>query len=221
MANNRNGNPPNINSDKARDKMEQLFSGVLYNKNHIAHLWARICKIIFIIALISLAAAYTLYLMGLRLNMSGSVPNTVYFLDASATVKRGDYVKVCLNTSTAQLAYQRGYIDKGTCPNGYEPLLKKVIGVPNDVASIYHNGMVVNDDFYPAPQSKTDTKGRILTAQNMKDQKLTGYLLYGNGDYVHSWDSRYFGQVPKSEILGVARPKGIKWVAPRKNEDKK
>ncbi|MDA0910729.1 MAG: conjugative transfer signal peptidase TraF [Proteobacteria bacterium] len=206
MANNRNGSTSSINSYKARDKMEQIFSGIFLNKNPKAHLWARISKIIFIIALILLAAAYTLYFMGLRLNMSGSVPNTVYFLDASAAVKRGDYVKVCLNESTAQLAYQRGYVDKGTCPNGYEPLLKKVIGVPNDVASIYHNGMVVNDNFYPAPQSKTDTKGRMLTPQSMKDQKLTGYLLYGNGDYVHSWDSRYFGQVAKSDILGVAKP---------------
>ena len=65
---------------------------------------------------------YGLWLAGLRVNVTASLPLGLYRLCPDAPGK-GDYVSFCLEGEYAQLALERGYVGPGVCPSGMRPLL--------------------------------------------------------------------------------------------------
>lgn len=152
-----------------------------------------------------LAAYFSVQHFGFRINLTNSMKEGIYKVDDSAPIMRGSTVEVCLPLNIAKRAFDRGYIGKGRCDSGYTPLVKKVIAIPQDTVSIYSNGMVVNNKFYSAPQSKVDSKGRVLRAKTIHDKAINGYLVYGSNNLKKSWDSRYFGVLPRANIMGVVR----------------
>ena len=188
-----------------RQQAGQFFLNFVLPQKQKKSITEQLIKFAFVIAFAILAMGVTYYYIGGKINLTDSVAKGFYRLNTSLPIKSGAYVQVCLNKEISKGAFERGYIAKGTCKTGYEPLLKKLIGVPGDTAAIYKNGMVVNDKFYPAAQLDRDGNGNPLQGQKMPSQKLTGYLLYGDGDSKNSWDSRYYGQVTRDQIIGVMR----------------
>lgn len=153
-------------------------------------------------------------MIGLRLCLTPSLPLGVYQTIDGAPVP-GVVVMVCLSEPTATLAATRGYIARGrpfgtedVCPDGTEPLGKRVLATGGDTVAVADSGLAVNGR--PVPRTRRlprDSQGRPLP-------------LYPEGVHVvragelwvvatlsrRSFDSRYFGPLPEKNVLSVVRP---------------
>lgn len=143
---------------------------------------------------------------GYRLNLTPSEPLGIWRivqLDRPAAV--GDLVFICLPvTAPFEEARERGYLRQGLCAGGFAPLIKTVAALPGDRVEIA--GEVVIDG-RPFPHSRTrttDGEGRAIERYS-GGIVPTGHLFL-HSSFASSYDSRYFGPVPASGLLGLARP---------------
>jgi len=143
--------------------------------------------------------------LGYRLNTTKSMPRGIYKIETNSNIKTGDIVEICLPDEKAKIGIARGYIGDGSCPNNTTPLAKKVIAVPNDHVFMDAKGITVNEKFYDYPQITVDGWGREIPHYNL-NEKISGYFVVGVTDKM-SWDSRYFGVIPRENIEGVLTPK--------------
>jgi conjugative transfer signal peptidase TraF len=146
---------------------------------------------------------------GLRLNTTGSMPRGLWRVRAGQPVERGEVVVICPpNRADIRQAARRGYIPAGPCPGGYEPLIKPVAALAGDVVTVTPKGVVVDG----SPEANTtplthDATGRTLHAFPGGSYRVPhGELWLVSGHDPRSFDSRYFGAVPATNIIGVARP---------------
>ncbi len=92
-------------------------------------------------------------------------------------------------------------------PNGSQvPYIKRIIGLPGDHVSIvdghvYVNGVELNES-YLAANTPTTT-----TVADFEATVPAGSVFVLGDDRANSWDSRFYGPVPESSIVGRA------WVA--------
>ncbi len=114
------------------------------------------------------------------------------------TLRAGDVVLVRLPPAVAALAERRAYLPSNV------PLLKRVGAVaPQRVCVL---GASVNIDGVPAAAVlRSDRRGRPLPAWR-QCRALRADELFLVGTHPASFDSRYFGPVPASAVLGVAHP---------------
>ncbi|MEZ2223396.1 conjugative transfer signal peptidase TraF [Rhizobium sp. RCC_161_2] len=143
---------------------------------------------------------------GCRLNLTASEPLGIWRieqLDRPAAV--GDQVFICLPvTAPFEEARERGYLRRGLCADGFAPLIKTVAAVPGDHVEIA--GEVIIDG-HPFPNSRirtTDGEGRAI-------EPYSGGIvppdhLFLHSSFASSYDSRYFGPIPISGLLGLAKP---------------
>ena len=94
----------------------------------------RLNKILFISVCLS-AILLVAWAAGFRVNMSASVPQGIYRI-SNAPFSPGDMAGVCLPSDWSLLAMERGYIGTGSCPDGSQPLVKHVAGLPGDAVDI-------------------------------------------------------------------------------------
>ena len=123
-------------------------------------------------------------------------------------IHRGDLVSVCLPINIAQEGLSRHYLKHGSCPSDVIPVLKKVVAVPGDTVDLTNRFMTVNNLMYPAAYQAKDhlNKPVKIFIQDGIYKHIQTYWLYGANDSTHSWDSRYYGGVSKSNIIGVFKP---------------
>lgn len=143
---------------------------------------------------------------GYRLNMTRSYPLGLWRIEAlQRGPKTGDTVFICPPAAPAfELALARGYLPRGLCPGETGPLIKTIAAVADqNIATerrVYIDGRLLeNSDVRTA-----DAEGRALPT-------FTGGIIPAGSIFLHSkfpgsYDSRYFGPVPASGILGLARP---------------
>ena len=147
---------------------------------------------------------------GLRVNATASMPQGIWQVEApGALIGRGEIVSVCLPQSPAlNEAAERGYIPAGICRGGHEPLVKPVAAVAGDRVTVTALGIAVNGE--PIAQSAPldeDSAGRPLRPVPAGAYSVrTGEVWLLSGHDPRSFDSRYFGAVPVTNIQGVARP---------------
>ncbi|MDA9537428.1 conjugal transfer protein TraF [Bradyrhizobium sp. CCBAU 21362] len=143
---------------------------------------------------------------GLRINMTSSYPRGLWRIEplgrAAAT---GDLVFICPpDTAEFERAFARGYVGRGLCAGGLSPLIKTVAGVSGQQVDV---GDLVSIDRRPLPDSDVrhaDAAGRALLA--FAGGVIPAGELYLHSDFAGSYDSRYFGPIPSSGVLGLARP---------------
>ena len=150
-----------------------------------------------------------LYQMGYRYNSTPSYPVGIYKVNSSNhKIVRGKLILICPpDTKFFRDANAKGYVAKGFCSNGYEPLIKKIAGVPGDKILIdkyvYINGI-------KQPKSKVymiDPQGNILKQTPKKEYFLRKNQIFLLSDYNDkSFDSRYFGPVNINLIQGSVVP---------------
>jgi conjugative transfer signal peptidase TraF len=147
--------------------------------------------------------------VGLRVNATASMPRGLWRVRAGEPVERGEIVVICPpNRTEFRQAVRRGYIPIGRCPGGYEPLVKPVAALASDVVTVTPGGIVVDG----APVANTaplakDEAGRTLHPFPIGSYRVRrGELWVLSGHDPRSFDSRYFGAVPASNIIGAARP---------------
>ncbi|SCB49552.1 conjugative transfer signal peptidase TraF [Rhizobium multihospitium] len=156
------------------------------------------------VAIVCLLAALAYY-GGYRINLTPSEPLGLWRivpLDRAAVV--GDLLFICpLRTWETQDARMRGYFRAGLCPGGTAPLIKMVVAVAGQRVDIGASVMVDGHEIPSSRLSPRDGKGRPLTP-------FPGGIVPPDNVFVHSpfegsYDSRYFGPLPSSGILGLAQ----------------
>lgn len=143
---------------------------------------------------------------GLRLNTTPSAPIGLWRIEPlERTVAVGDLVFVCPPDRPAfDLATKRGYLPHGLCPGGFAPLIKSVAALAGQDISV---AATVTIDGAPLPKSDlhaADAAGRPLPPYS--GGRVPAGSIFLHSDFGGSFDSRYFGPVPASGVLGLARP---------------
>jgi conjugative transfer signal peptidase TraF len=150
---------------------------------------------------------YGAYAAGARVNTTNSIPVGLYWLTAKP-IEKGAYVIFCPPPSDVfDEAKWRGYFKSGFCPGKYQYLMKKVLAVKHDKVSVTELGVRVNGELlsFSAPL-KADSTGRPLPILRAEYELGDTDLLLMTDVSQKSFDSRYFGLIPQSQIQGVICP---------------
>jgi conjugative transfer signal peptidase TraF len=152
----------------------------------------------------------TAWFAGFRVNETASMPFGLWRVSSAATrLQRGQIVTVCLPATTlTREAAARGYLSAGPCPGGYEPLIKPVAAVAGDVVTVMPLGVTVNGrSLDNTAQLVRDDAGRPLWPFPAGVYPvMPGQVWLLSGHDGRSFDSRYFGPVPVTNVQGLARP---------------
>jgi conjugative transfer signal peptidase TraF len=142
---------------------------------------------------------------GLRINMTPSEPIglwRVVALDRRPAVD--DLVFICPPENNAmEEAGQRGYLRSGLCPGGFAPLIKTVIATTGQRVEIGSSVRVDGVVIANSAVSKFDGMGLPLAA--FRGGIIPAGRVFLHSGFVGSYDSRYFGPLPASGILGLAQ----------------
>ena len=148
-------------------------------------------------------------LLGLRVNLTGSIPVGMYHVVGDATdLHRGDVVLACLPARVAALAHTRGYIPGGGhCAGGTAPVGKLVMALPGDTVVVALSGLAVNGATvkWSRPLDH-DRDGRPLPRLSIGRSLVDARSIWLIGSSSYSFDSRYFGPIPRSNVLVRVRP---------------
>ncbi|MHB8347886.1 MAG: S26 family signal peptidase [Acidiferrobacterales bacterium] len=142
-------------------------------------------------------------LSGLRVNLTPSEPIGVWRLHRGAP-HVGEFVTLC-----PPLTRPYPFLEHGTCPGGVMPFLKEIVAGPGARIRETVHGVAVNGHRLPdsaplriAPGTGTVLPRRFGTGRLPRH----AYWTYGAGDPRWSFDSRYFGPVPRRDLRRVATP---------------
>lgn len=142
---------------------------------------------------------------GFRINMTPSEPLGLWrivTLDRPPVV--GDLVFICApDTEAMQAALSRGYLRSGLCPSRFAPLIKTVIATAGQSVEIGSRVRVDGVLVASSAIAKADGKGRPLSP--FAGGTVPADTVFLHSSFVGSYDSRYFGPLPVSGILGLAQ----------------
>jgi conjugative transfer signal peptidase TraF len=147
--------------------------------------------------------------LGLRISLTDSAaPAGIYRIVRGASVKHGELVGACLPGSIAQEGIARGYLQRGDCQSGAEPVAKIVGALPGDVLEVQPGWVSVDGEVFPDSAVATyDSIGRPLPHVPWgRRQVAPGEVWLFGFHNVRSWDARYFGPVPLSEVRAALKP---------------
>jgi len=145
----------------------------------------------------------TLIFNHLFFNVSISEPQGYYFVTSIGQISRGDKVLLCVNdqNSTKIMHQLKLPHEKNACDFETPYLLKSIAGIPGDKIKITTYGVFING--YLAPNSIA-----LNFFENIALNPLPfGEFILGQDEYFmlgrtpHSYDSRYFGKVKKTQII--------------------
>jgi conjugative transfer signal peptidase TraF len=132
-------------------------------------------------------------------NPSDSVPVGWYRIEPAHSLHVGSIVLTTLPADAAALAAQRGYLPS------HIPLLKRVGAIaPQHVCIVA--GVVRIDSVPVAVVLRADGWGRPLPSWPQCRPLADGELFLLSRTNPASFDSRYFGPVSASAVIGIARP---------------
>lgn len=145
------------------------------------------------------------------INVSPSMPMGLYVRTSVNSLRAGDIVAVCLRDRAHRkfvaMALSRGYIwnDRlGSCAVGawrFAPLVKRIVAVSGDTVQIGRSGIFVNGRREQQSRPlRVDSKGRALPQVRLSVRVPRGEYVI-EGENPRSYDSRYFGLVPREDIL--------------------
>ncbi|MBX4962645.1 conjugative transfer signal peptidase TraF [Rhizobium binae] len=143
---------------------------------------------------------------GYRINLTPSEPLGLWRIEAlRRPVRTGDLVFVCPPaTATFAEARRRGYLRRGLCAGGFAPLIKTVAALTGQRVEITDHVIIDGRPIEASSVRESDGEGRPLIP-DPGGVVPRGYLFL-HSSFASSYDSRYFGPVPASGLLGLARP---------------
>ncbi len=141
----------------------------------------------------------------LRLNLTPSLPLGLYRYD-EGPLERGVLVAACLPLEWAQKGRRRGYLSRGRCPGGVSPVLKRVGALGGDIVTVSDEGVFVDGALLQAAGPRIDSQGRPLEPLASGQYRMAPQDLWLSTPEPRSWDSRYYGPVLASAVLGRVRP---------------
>ncbi len=131
-------------------------------------------------------------------NASASAPVGLYAVTARDRYAVGEFVLIRPEARTARFLAARRYIPAGT------PLLKRIAALPGDTVCREGSRVRINGRDAAAALVR-DRRGRALPVWS-GCRTLRGGELFVINNHQASLDSRYFGPMPASGLLGTARP---------------
>ncbi|MBV7460299.1 MULTISPECIES: S26 family signal peptidase [unclassified Acidovorax] len=132
-------------------------------------------------------------------NPSDSVPRGWYRIGSPDSLHVGGVVLVRLPAGVATLAAQRGYLPTGV------PLLKRIGAVAAQSVCVRAGGVRI-DGMAVAAVLAEDGSGRLLSPWAQCRTLAVGELFLLSNVHPASFDSRYFGPVDASAVIGSAHP---------------
>jgi conjugative transfer signal peptidase TraF len=130
------------------------------------------------------------------INTSVSAAPVGLYLRTAPRPGRGKLVEVCLPSEVARFGIERSYIGRSwRCPDGSEPVGKRIVGMPGDFV-----------DIDPATVLRADTAGRLLHHFPFGKHRLKAGEIWLAGSARNSWDSRYYGGVPIANVQANLTP---------------
>nr|WP_172694574.1 conjugative transfer signal peptidase TraF [Rhizobium rhizogenes]QCL10770.1 conjugative transfer signal peptidase TraF [Rhizobium rhizogenes] len=143
---------------------------------------------------------------GYRLNLTPSEPLGVWRIVAlQRPVETGDLVFICPPANAKfEQARRRGYLRRGLCVGGVAPLIKSVAALPGQHVEIAGHVVIDGTVLASSAVHDWDGEGRLLASD--PGGIVPPGTLFLHSSFASSYDSRYFGPVPDSGLLGLARP---------------
>ena len=132
-------------------------------------------------------------------NASPSAPIGFYNVEDRNPLTVGDLVAARVPEGYRSLFAERGYLPKNV------PVMKRIVAAEGDHVCLRSGAVYLNSDYLAEPL-ETDSLGRpmpIWTGCRVLDQDE---FFLAMTDVPSSLDSRYFGPVTRSDIIGRARP---------------
>jgi conjugative transfer signal peptidase TraF len=143
---------------------------------------------------------------GLRINMTPGYPRGLWRIEPlhrAAAV--GDLVFICPpHTAEFERAFARGYIRRGLCAGGLSPLIKTVAAIGGQQVDVADQVSIDGRQLPDSDVRHTDAAGRPLAP--FAGGIIPAGELFLHSDFAGSYDSRYFGPIRSSGVLGLARP---------------
>ncbi len=142
---------------------------------------------------------------GYRINLTPSEPLGLWrIVPLHRPVAIGDVVFICPPTTPEMReARARGYLRPGSCPDGVAPLIKTVIAVTGQHVEI---GADVSVDGRAVSSSRLASRdGSARPLVPFTSGIVPPGFVFLHSSFSGSYDSRYFGPVPTSGILGLAQ----------------
>ncbi|WP_438618752.1 conjugative transfer signal peptidase TraF [Oryzifoliimicrobium ureilyticus] len=152
------------------------------------------------------ALAATAFAGGYRLNLTPSEPLGLWRIEElQRPVAIGDLVFLCPPmTAVFADAWRRGYLRRGLCAGGVAPLIKTVAALPGQRVDITDHVLVEGRLVAASSVWRTDGEGRAINPD--PGGVVPPHHLFLHSPFASSYDSRYFGPVPDSGLLGLALP---------------
>lgn len=132
-------------------------------------------------------------------NPSDSVPRGWYRIVPADSLHVGSMVLARIPAQAAALAAQRGYLPAGI------PLLKRIGAVAPQRVCVDGTSVRI-DDVVEATVMRADGRGRPLTTWSQCQRLAQGELFLLSSTNPVSFDSRYFGPILASDVIGSAQP---------------
>ena len=144
-------------------------------------------------------------IFNVKWNGTSSMPIGFYRKIKDVKFQKGDIAAACLPSDIAKEGIKNGYIMHGACENGSIPVVKQIIAVPSDHVQLTPQAIIVNGVSYLAPSLILDHNCKVIKrfVEYRIFSPAGGYWLYGANSPILSWDSRFFGPVQSSNIIGV------------------
>lgn len=152
------------------------------------------------------AVAVAGWIGGYRINFTPSYPLGLWRIEAlQRNATAGDLVLICPPPTAAfTIVFERGYIRRGLCPGRFSPLIKTVVATEGQSVEIGEHVSVDGKAIAHSEVRRSDAEGRALSAWH--GGAVPSGHLYLHSDFAGSYDSRYFGPIPASGLLGLAVP---------------
>jgi len=158
-------------------------------------------------------AATFLTVSGIRINLTDSMPLGFYRM-TPGKIERGSIAMICpdLTNPAVRVAYERGYFPARwfACEGGVAPLLKPVLALPGDLVEVAQEGIRVNgQEIENSGRLASDSAGRPLPWLASSGEVPARHVWLFSNYSPASFDSRYFGTVETSAILGKMEPVAV------------
>ncbi|HWU62653.1 MAG TPA: conjugative transfer signal peptidase TraF [Ensifer sp.] len=143
---------------------------------------------------------------GFRLNLTPSEPLGLWRIEKPGRpIEVGDLIFICPPpTAMFEEARRRGYLRRGLCDHGFAPLIKTVAALPGQHVEVTDRVVIDGRSLAASVVRKADGEGRTITPYPGGVVPPGHFFLHSS--FASSYDSRYFGPVPDSGLLGLARP---------------
>jgi conjugative transfer signal peptidase TraF len=167
----------------------------------------RLVRFFLVFGALCLALAGSAWLLGVRFTLTPSIPIGFYRYTGEEPAP-GRLAIFCPPAHIASPALVRGYLHRGRCPGGVEPLGKYVLAVAGDSVHLTPDGIFVNGRrLEGSAVLHRDSRGRKLPYYPFGEYVVGADSLFMfSGHHPRSFDSRYYGPVPRSNVISTARP---------------